>query len=153
MTYSMGIDIGTTSISVTILDDEGRTIDSVTHNNRSFMTSQYSWESIQDPRIILKDTEQIVTRLENNTPDSAHWFYRADARHPFTWTRKEELLALSIPGRISAEIKNQPGRKLCRIPQPDNRTPISYRIWLRYPLLQSGKQAGAGKCRYILQYL
>lgn len=68
MTYSMGIDIGTTSISVTILDDEGRTIDSVTHNNRSFMTSQYSWESIQDPRIILKDTEQIVTRLEKQYP-------------------------------------------------------------------------------------
>jgi sedoheptulokinase len=59
----IGLDIGTTSISTTVIDGEtGLVKESVTVSNGSFLTS-YEWEKIQDPKIILKKAMEVTRQL------------------------------------------------------------------------------------------
>ena len=48
---TLGLDIGTTTISAVVYDSDTGVLTSRTIKNDSFLTGQ-SWERIQDPRVI-----------------------------------------------------------------------------------------------------
>ncbi|MCQ2486023.1 MAG: hypothetical protein MJ168_11910 [Clostridia bacterium] len=62
--YSIGIDIGTTSICGVLLDSStGEIRKSVTRNSESFIPSDKTWEKIQDVSIIEKKSFEILDAL------------------------------------------------------------------------------------------
>ncbi len=61
MNFSIGIDIGTTSICGIVVDvDTGEVVKSLTLPNGSFIKTQNSFEKIQDPQIILDKAVEIL---------------------------------------------------------------------------------------------
>lgn len=68
--YSIGIDIGTTSICAVLMDSEsGRIICTATHNNDSFIKSPYSWEKIQDVAVIEEKVSEVIKSVFDNAND------------------------------------------------------------------------------------
>lgn len=62
--FAIGIDVGTTTICGIRLNLETGAVEQTeTRDNSSFMPSQYSWERLQDPRIILQTAGQILLSL------------------------------------------------------------------------------------------
>lgn len=62
--YSIGIDIGTTSICGVLLDSStGTIVKSLTRDSESFIKSDKTWEKIQDVSIIEKKTFEILDAL------------------------------------------------------------------------------------------
>lgn len=60
----MGIDIGTTTISVIMMDDEtGKLLDSMTIPHKSFLKGRFAFNRIQDPGIIWKLTKDAVKEI------------------------------------------------------------------------------------------
>lgn len=113
----MGIDIGTTTISLIMMDDEtGKLLDSMTIPHRSFIKGHSAFNRIQDPGIIWKLTEDAVKEIirKHGNPKSIgmtgqmHGFLYIDQKGEavsplYTWQdgSGNELLS---DGRTSAEI-------------------------------------------------
>lgn len=65
--YSIGIDIGTTSICAVLMDSQsGRIICSATHNNDSFIETPNIWEKIQDVEVIEEKVFEVIDSVLNN---------------------------------------------------------------------------------------
>ena len=65
--YSIGIDIGTTSICAVLMDSQsGRIICSATHNNDSFIETPNIWEKIQDVAVIEEKVFEVIDSVLNN---------------------------------------------------------------------------------------
>lgn len=68
--YSIGIDIGTTSICAALMDSTtGKIICTATHNNDSFIGTPNVWEKIQDVAIIEEKVFEVINHLFINKPD------------------------------------------------------------------------------------
>ena len=68
--YSIGIDIGTTSICAVLMDNvSGRIISSATHNSDSFIETPNVWEKIQDIAIIEEKVSEVINNVLLNKPD------------------------------------------------------------------------------------
>lgn len=114
---AMGIDIGTTTISILMIDgDSGESVDSVTISHHSFIKGHLACSKIQDPGKLWKLTEQAVQEMirKHGKPASIgmtgqmHGFLYIDADGEavsplYTWQDGlgNELLE---NGRTSAEI-------------------------------------------------
>lgn len=60
----LGIDIGTTTITALLLDEkEGNIIDKATFKNDSFIESNFDFEKIQDPDIIIETVKKAITEI------------------------------------------------------------------------------------------
>ena len=65
--YSIGIDIGTTSICAVLMDSQsGKIICTATHNNDSFIPTPNTWEKIQDVSVIEEKVFEIIGSVLNN---------------------------------------------------------------------------------------
>lgn len=67
---TLGLDIGTTTISAVVYDDEAGVLASRTVNNASFLPGE-SWERLQDPRLILETAIFSLQELLRDHPDAA----------------------------------------------------------------------------------
>lgn len=68
---SIGIDIGTTSISTVVFDPEtGKVLHARTIENGSFIPTEYEWEKIQDPVIILEKSQRVLDEFLKMYPDT-----------------------------------------------------------------------------------
>ncbi len=68
--YSIGIDIGTTSICAVLADSQsGRIICTATHNNDSFIETPNTWEKIQDVAVIEEKVSELIDSVLKNTED------------------------------------------------------------------------------------
>lgn len=66
----LGIDIGTTTISAVVLDMRMQNVEKAyTINNSSFLTSDYIWEKIQDPAVIIAKAKKLVDMILEEYPD------------------------------------------------------------------------------------
>ena len=69
---AIGIDIGTTTISTVVLDQESRQVlRSETISNGSFIRTENSWERIQDPDVILPKARNVLDKFLTEFPDTA----------------------------------------------------------------------------------
>lgn len=60
----IGLDIGTTTICAVVLDGKtGEVIEKIEVENNSFLTTENTWEKIQDASIILHKAKEMVDRL------------------------------------------------------------------------------------------
>lgn len=66
----IGIDIGTTSICGVASDENGRITESVTLPNNSFIKTEYDYERIQDPDLIIATVESILAKLDATKADA-----------------------------------------------------------------------------------
>jgi sedoheptulokinase len=61
---AIGIDIGTTTICAVIVDAKtGEIMEAITLDNDSFLTTEFSWERVQDASIILTKVEETLYKL------------------------------------------------------------------------------------------
>lgn len=61
---ALGLDIGTTTISAVIAEAEGRKIErAYTIANESFIQTEFAWEKIQNPDIILEKTGKLLDEI------------------------------------------------------------------------------------------
>jgi sedoheptulokinase len=61
---AIGIDIGTTSISATVLDGKtGRVLAAVTEENGARIGPEFRWEALQDADIIWQKTQRLLRFL------------------------------------------------------------------------------------------
>ncbi len=68
--YAVGLDIGTTTISLVVVDQETEAvIEAHTKENDSFLPSQYSWEKIQDPQLILSKAMRLLEETWEKYPN------------------------------------------------------------------------------------
>lgn len=67
----LGIDIGTTTICGAVISEDGRFVDSVTEDNRSFIEHEDAWARLQAPETIIETVLGIVERLIDRYPDIA----------------------------------------------------------------------------------
>lgn len=67
---SLGLDIGTTTISAVVLHaEDGRVAEARTIQNGSFIETEHEWEFIQDTAVILKKATAVVDELLEKYPD------------------------------------------------------------------------------------
>lgn len=67
---SIGIDIGTTTISIVVTDNQKFHLEKkYTIDNGSFISGKYSWERLQDPRIILSKVQEVLEEIVNSFDD------------------------------------------------------------------------------------
>lgn len=68
----LGIDIGTTTITALLLnEDNGRLVDKVTLKNDSFISNEFHFARLQDPEVILDIVIEAVTKITNGSDISA----------------------------------------------------------------------------------
>ncbi len=68
--YSIGIDIGTTSICAALMSPEtGEIICTSTHLNDSFIETENSWEKIQDVSVITEKVLEVINGVLLNKPE------------------------------------------------------------------------------------
>ena len=68
--YSIGIDIGTTSICAVLMNSQtGKIITTATHQNDSFIPTPNVWEKIQDVAVIEEKVSEVISHLFMNKPD------------------------------------------------------------------------------------
>lgn len=67
---TLGLDIGTTTISAVVYDDNTGVLAARTVKNDSFLPGE-SWERIQDPNVILRRSMESVEKLLHDHPDVA----------------------------------------------------------------------------------
>lgn len=65
---SLGLDIGTTSISTAVMENE-KIIDTRSRKNNSFMAGHQEWEKLQNPDVIRREVEELVKALMTEYPD------------------------------------------------------------------------------------
>ena len=69
--YSIGIDIGTTSICAVLMDSQsGRIICTATHNNDSFIETPNTWEKIQNVSVIEEKVFEVINSVLRNAEGS-----------------------------------------------------------------------------------
>lgn len=68
---TIGIDIGTTTISGVVLDDTGTLLESRTVANEGQLPGSAPWERVQDPRRIWEIVQQLLDHLLRHWPDVA----------------------------------------------------------------------------------
>ena len=79
----LGIDIGTTTISLVVLDPEQKKVwESRTISNGTFMETAREWERIQDVNKIVEKTREVLEGLLHAYPEVVHRSDRTDARNP-----------------------------------------------------------------------
>ena len=62
--YSIGIDIGTTSICAVLMNSQtGKIITTATHQNDSFIPTPNVWEKIQDVAVIEEKVSEVISHL------------------------------------------------------------------------------------------
>lgn len=62
--YAAGIDLGTTTISGVVIDLEKRELKKAyTTESKSFIKTEYDWEKIQDPEIILAKAQKLLDQM------------------------------------------------------------------------------------------
>lgn len=62
--YAAGIDLGTTTISGVVIDLEKRALKKAyTMESKSFIKTEYDWEKIQDPEIILAKAQKLLDQM------------------------------------------------------------------------------------------
>lgn len=67
---SIGIDIGTTTISIVVTDDEGFHLEKkYTIVNGSYIPAKHSWERLQDPQMVLPKVQEILEEVVGNYND------------------------------------------------------------------------------------
>ena len=67
---TVGVDIGTTTISAVVLDIDNRAvIETRTVDNGSFIETEHSWERIQDPEVIVSKAKAVLDELLTAYPD------------------------------------------------------------------------------------
>lgn len=67
---TLGIDIGTTTISAVVADSQKGSVEQAyTVENQSFLNSNAAWEKIQDPQHILEKTERLLEKILREYPD------------------------------------------------------------------------------------
>ena len=67
---TIGIDIGTTTLSFIVMEtDTHRILSSRTVSNGSFIKVSNEWERIQDPKVIIRKTMDILDDIIGNYPD------------------------------------------------------------------------------------
>ncbi|MGU3473072.1 sedoheptulokinase [Paenibacillus sp. D51F] len=60
-THTAGIDIGTTSLAVTIWDaSSGLAVHTATAPNRAWLPAEHPWEKLQDPELIASDAAELL---------------------------------------------------------------------------------------------
>ena len=68
----LGIDIGTTTITALLLnEDNGRLVDKVTLKNDSFISNEFHFARLQDPEVILDIVIEAVTKITDGSDISA----------------------------------------------------------------------------------
>ena len=68
---TIGIDIGTTTISAVVMDTEKRKLlASKTVPNGSFIRTEREWERIQDVKLLMKKAKEILDELILQHPDT-----------------------------------------------------------------------------------
>ena len=66
---TLGLDIGTTTISIVVWDQDSQSVtESKTIANDSFIKSEHAWEKIQDPTLILKQSQSLLEELLKRYP-------------------------------------------------------------------------------------
>lgn len=68
---TIGLDIGTTTISVVAYDSQAGCLAAETVPNQSFIKSSHSWERIQDPEVIWETAEKSVRKMHEKYPEAA----------------------------------------------------------------------------------
>ena len=68
---TLGLDIGTTTVSAVVLED-GRVIESVTEKNGYFIESAHAWEKAQNVAMIEKTARGVVDALLSRHKDVTH---------------------------------------------------------------------------------
>lgn len=61
--YYLGIDVGTTTISVAVIDRDGRLVDKHTKNSDAWILSVYSWEKVQSIHKIMQSARDAVEEM------------------------------------------------------------------------------------------
>lgn len=68
---TIGIDIGTTTISAVVLDNAiEKVLESRTIQNSSFIGTEHEWERIQDVCVIIEKAQKVLDELLNRHPDT-----------------------------------------------------------------------------------
>ena len=68
---TIGIDIGTTTISAVVLEtEEERVLEARTIQNGSFIKTEHEWEKIQDASMIISKSSAVLDDLLNRYPDT-----------------------------------------------------------------------------------
>ena len=81
---TIGIDIGTTTISAVVLDrEQERVVTARTVANDSFIRSSNAWERIQDAEMIWRKAKAVLDELLDRYPDteSIHGRTAAEISH------------------------------------------------------------------------
>lgn len=66
----IGIDIGTTTISIVVTDNEKFNLEKkYTIDNGGFISAKHSWERLQDPRVILSKVKETLEEIVNSFND------------------------------------------------------------------------------------
>ena len=67
---TIGVDIGTTTLSFIVMEtDTHRVLSSRTISNGSFIKASNDWERIQDPKVIIRKTMDVLDDIIGNYPD------------------------------------------------------------------------------------
>ena len=66
---AIGIDIGTTTVSAVVLEENGRVETMEVRENGAFLPSPRPWERIQDPARLLLLAEELTEQLLARYPD------------------------------------------------------------------------------------
>ena len=68
---TIGIDVGTTTISAVVVEEDGRILDRLTVPNHAQRPGQGPWERLQDPEQVWKISLDLLGRLTAKWPDAA----------------------------------------------------------------------------------
>ena len=86
---SIGIDIGTTSICGVMIDEVcGKVIKTKNVSSEAFITTENSWEKIQDPKKILHIAKSILEELLSKDPSSVRCIGITGQMHGIVYTDK-----------------------------------------------------------------
>ena len=67
---TLGIDIGTTTISAVVADSQNGSVEKAyTVENQSFLKSNAAWEKVQDLQHILEKTRTLLEKILKEYPD------------------------------------------------------------------------------------
>ena len=107
---TLGIDIGTTSVSLSVLDGEsGEQIKAVTVGNDSFIETAEPWARLQDAEVIRRKVLEETERILSEYQDVGGIGLTGRCTGSCMWIRREMRSVLCLPGRTAG--KSAPGRR------------------------------------------
>lgn len=105
---TVGIDIGTTTISGVVLEKNGtqkpRILKAKTIENGSFLTTTKDWERIQDAEKIVKKSRQMLDDFLDEYPEVEKSDLPGRCMGSSISTKKEPVSVRCIPGRMREEV-------------------------------------------------